>query len=126
MISVLPTVLTVLALACAAWSLALIAANKPLLPLTRAKQGLIGLLAVLEVGLLVQAVAGVAQMLGLDREIDKLSFVGYLVGPPLILPVAVAWSAAERTRWSAGVLAVACFSVPVMIVRLGQIWAGHA
>lgn len=126
MISVLPTVLTVLALACAAWSLALIAANKPLLPLTRAKQGLIGLLAVLEVGLLVQAVAGVAQMLGLDREIDKLSFVGYLVGPPLILPVAVVWSAAERTRWSAGVLAVACFSVPVMIVRLGQIWAGHA
>lgn len=126
MISVLPTVLTVLSLVCAAWSLVLIAANKPLLPLTRAKQGLIGLLAVLEVGLLVQAVVGVAQMLGLDREIDRLSFVGYLVGPPLILPVAVVWSAAERTRWSAGVLAVACVSVPVMVVRLGQIWAGHA
>lgn len=126
MISVLPTVLTVLSLACAAWSLALIAANKPLLPLTRAKQGLVGLLAVLEVGLLVQAVVGVVQLLGLDREIDRLSFVGYLVGPPLILPVAVVWSAAERTRWSAGVLAVACFSVPVMVVRLGQIWAGHA
>lgn len=126
MISVLPTVLTVLSLGCAAWSLVLIALNKPLLPVTRAEQGLIGLLAVLEVGLVVQAVVGVARMLDLDREIDKLSFVGYLVGPVLILPVAVVWSAAERTRWSAGVLAVACLSVPVMIVRLGQIWAGHA
>lgn len=126
MISVLPTVLIVLSLACAAWSVVLIAANKPLLPLTRAKKGLVGLLALLEVALLAQAVVGVVQLLGLDREIDRLSFVGYLVGPPLILPVAVVWSAAERTRWSAGVLAVACFSVPVMVVRLGQIWAGHA
>jgi hypothetical protein len=126
MVPLLPTVLAVLSLSCAAWSSALIAANKPLLPLTRAKQGLVGLLAVLEAGLLVQAIVGVVQMLGLDREIERLSFVGYLAGPPLILPVAVVWSAAERSRWSAGVLAVACFSVPVMIVRLGQIWAGHA
>ncbi len=66
--------------------LVLIAANKPLLPLTGAKRGLVGLLAALEIGLLVQAVVGVVQMLGLDREIDRLPFVGYLAGPPLILP----------------------------------------
>ncbi|MDX3656610.1 hypothetical protein PV646_04760 [Streptomyces sp. ID05-26A] len=126
MFSAPQAVLTILSLLCVAWSLALIAADKPLLPLTGAKRGLVGLLAALEIGLLIQAVVGVVQMLGLDREIDRLSFVGYLAGPPLILPVAVVWSAAERTRWSAGVLAVACFSVPVMVLRLGQIWAGHA
>lgn len=126
MIDVLPTVLTVLALACAAWSLALIALNQPLLPLKKLSWGLVSLLAVLEVGLLVQAVAGVVALFGTDRELDRLSFVGYLVGPALIVPVAVVWSAAERTRWSAGVLVVACLSVPVMIVRLGQLWAGHA
>lgn len=126
MIDVLPTVLTVLALAGAAYAGLLIALNKALLPLTKLSWGLVGGLAVLELGLLVQAVVGVVSMLGLDRDIQRWSFVGYLLGPVVIIPVAVLWSAAERTRWSAGVLVVACLSVPVMVVRLGQIWAGHA
>jgi hypothetical protein len=125
MIDVLPTVLTVLALAGAAWSLLLIALNKPLLPLTKPSWGLVALLALLELALIAQAITGIALLLGTDREIDRLSFVGYLIGPVVIVPVAVVWSAAERTRWSAGVLAVASLSVPVMVVRLGQIWAGH-
>jgi hypothetical protein len=126
MIDVLPTVLTVLALAGAAYAALLIALNKALLPLTKLSWGLVWSLAVLEVGLLVQAVIGIAALLGTGRDIERLSFLGYLLGPVVILPVAVVWSAAERTRWSAGVLVVACLSVPVMIVRLGQIWAGHA
>nr|QEO75022.1 hypothetical protein [uncultured bacterium] len=126
MIDVLPTVLTVLALAGAAYAALLIALNKALLPLTKLSWGLVWSLAVLEAGLLVQAVIGIAALLGTDRDIERWSFVGYLLGPAVILPVALVWSAAERTRWSAGVLVVACLSVPVMIVRLGQIWAGHA
>lgn len=125
MIDVLPTVLTVLALAGAAWSLLLIALRKPLLPLTKLSRILVCGLAALEVGLLVQAVIGIVALLGTDRDVEHWSFVGYLLGPAAILPVAVVWSAAERTRWSAGVLVVACLSVPVMIVRLGQIWAGQ-
>jgi hypothetical protein len=125
MIDVLPTVLTVLALAGAAYAGLLIALNKALLPLTKLSWGLVWGLAVLEVGLLVQAVIGIAALLGTERDVERLSFVGYLLGPVVILPVAVVWAAAERTRWSAGVLVVACLSVPVMIVRLGQIWAGH-
>jgi len=126
MIDVLPTVLTVLALAGAAYAALLIALNKALLPLTKLSWALVWSLAVLEVGLLAQAVIGIAALLGTDRDVERLSFLGYLLGPVVILPVAVVWSAAERTRWSAGVLVVACLSVPVMIVRLGQIWAGHA
>jgi hypothetical protein len=125
MIDVLPTVLTVLALASAAYAGLLIALNNALLPLTKLSWGLLGSLAVLEVGLLVQAVIGIGALLGTDRDVERWSFLGYLLGPVAILPVAVVWSAAERTRWSAGVLVVACLSVPVMIVRLGQIWAGH-
>ncbi|GLY53398.1 hypothetical protein [Lentzea sp. NBRC 102530] len=126
MIDVLPTVLTVLALAGAAYAGLLIALNKALLPLTPLTKGLVGTLAVLEVGLFVQAVAGLAALPGLDREIQTWSFLGYLLGPLVILPVGVAWAGGERTRWSAGVLVVACLSVPVMILRLGQVWAGHA
>lgn len=124
MIDVLPTVLTVLALAGAAWSVLLIALKKPLLPLAGLTWGLVGLVALLELGLLVQAVAGLVQLM--DRDIDRLSFVGYLLGPAVIMPVATWWAAGERSRWSAGVLLVGCLSVPVMIVRLGQVWAGHA
>ncbi|SMD25246.1 hypothetical protein [Lentzea albidocapillata] len=126
MIDVLPTVLTVLALAGAAWSVLLIALNKPLLPLTKLSRTLVYGLATLEVGLLAQAFIGVSVLLGTDRDIERWSFVGYLLGPVVILPFAVVWAAAERTRWSAGVLVVMCLSVPVMILRLGQIWAGHA
>lgn len=123
MIDVLPTVLTVLALAGAAWSVVLIVRNEPLLPFTTLKRGLLALLAVLEVGLFVQAVIGLGQIM--TREIDRLSFGGYLVGAAVIIPIAVVWAAGERTRWSGGVLAVGCLAIPVMILRLGQIWATH-
>lgn len=62
MFPVLQAVLAVLSLLCVTWSLVLIAANKPLLPLMGAKRGLVGLLSALEIGLLVQAVVGVVQM----------------------------------------------------------------
>lgn len=124
MIDVLPTVLTVLALAGAVWSVVLIVLNQPLLPFTTAKRGLLALLAVLEAGLFVQAVIGLGQIT--SREIDRLSFAGYLIGAAVIVPVAVVWAAGERSRWSGGVLAVGCLSIPVMVLRLGQIWAAHA
>jgi nucleoside recognition membrane protein YjiH len=124
MIDVLPTVLTVLALAGAVWSVVLIVLNQPLLPFTTAKRGLLALLAALETGLFVQAVVGLGQIT--SREIDRLSFAGYLIGAVVIIPVAVVWAAGERSRWSGGVLAVGCLSIPVMVLRLGQIWAAHA
>lgn len=122
----LSTVLTVLALIGAVYALVLVVLNKALLPLTGATRGILAVLALLELGLLVQTVVGFVRLAGLDREISTASFVGYLVGALVIPPIGVAWAAAERTRWSAGVLAVACFSIPVTVVRLGQIWAGHA
>jgi hypothetical protein len=64
-------------------------------------------------------------MLGSDRELDRATFVGYLVGVAVVLPLGAVWSLAERSRWGAGVLTVTCVSVPVMILRLNQLWAGH-
>ncbi|MGA6164603.1 hypothetical protein [Amycolatopsis magusensis] len=43
----------------------------------------------------------------------------------LIVPLATAWSMAERSRWGPGVLVAGCLAIPVMAVRLQQIWAGH-
>ncbi|MGH3548662.1 MAG: hypothetical protein ACRDQU_11255 [Pseudonocardiaceae bacterium] len=125
MIDVLATILTFVALGAAAGSLVMILLNQALLlgrPLTRV---LLGVLAMLELGLLVQAVSGVGNMLFTSRQLDRFAFVGYLVGPLLIVPLAAVWALAERSRWGSGVLVVGCLAVPVMIVRLHQVWTGH-
>lgn len=125
MIDVLATVLTYYALGAAVWALLLVVANRPLdlnRPLSLA---LVGATLLLELGLLAQAVVGVVKMITDDRDVEVLSFVGYLVGPVLVVPLAAAWALAERTRWGAGVLVVGFLAVPVMILRLRQIWDGH-
>jgi hypothetical protein len=110
--------ITITALLAAAWALLLLVADR------RLGLALFGLLAVLEFALLVQAVAGVVQLLGTDRAVERLSFVGYLVGSLLILPIATVVALAERSRWAGGVLLVRCLTIPVMVLRLQQIWAG--
>ncbi|CCH34634.1 hypothetical protein ABZ816_30270 [Actinosynnema sp. NPDC047251] len=126
MIDSLAVALTVLALVAAAWAVLLVVLDKPLTLETKLTLGVAGLVVLLEVGLLAQAVVGIVKLAGLDREISGATFVGYLLGPVLVLPLAGFWSIAERSRWGASVLAVGCLSVPVMIVRLNQVWLGHA
>jgi predicted transcriptional regulator len=125
MIEVLATALTVVALVAALWSLVLAIANRPITLATKPTLALAGVVVLLEVGLLVQAVAGVVNLLGADRELDRVTFVGYLIGAAVVLPLGAFWSLAERSRWGAGVLTVACLSVPVMILRLNMLWSGH-
>jgi hypothetical protein len=125
MIDVLTTVLTYVALGVAAWALLLVVINRPILLGRPPGLALAGAVLLLELGLLVQAVTGVVTMITDGRAVDRLTFVGYLVGPVLIVPLAAVWAAAERTRWGPGVLVIGCLAVPVMIVRLRQIWDGH-
>lgn len=131
MIDILPLALTTTALVAVAWCGVLMALNRPLAldkPLAASSKptlNTIALAALLEVGLIAQAAIGVITMIGTTREFDRPTFVGYLIGPAVILPCAVLWSLAERTRWGVGVLIVGFVSVPVMIFRLQQIWAGH-
>jgi hypothetical protein len=131
MIDVLPLALTIAALVAAAWCGVLMALNRPLVLNKRLAANskltlsTIGLTALLEIALIAQAAIGVIVMVDTTREFDRLTFVGYLIGPAVVLPCAVLWSLAERTRWGIGVLLVGFVSVPIMILRLQQIWAGH-
>lgn len=52
--------------------------------------------------------------------------IGYLVGNLLIMPAAVLWGWAERTRWTPAVLALGALTVLAMVVRLTTLWAGRA
>ncbi|MBA0125606.1 hypothetical protein H0B56_08660 [Haloechinothrix sp. YIM 98757] len=115
----LPTVLVFAALIAAGWTLiGLLRDRGP-------DRILLGALALIEVGLLAQAVLGIAGLAGAEREVASVTFVGYLLGILLVLPIAAAWALAERSRWGNAVLLVGCLAIPVMIVRLQQVWDGQ-
>ncbi|HEV2784331.1 MAG TPA: hypothetical protein VGX25_33510 [Actinophytocola sp.] len=120
MISVLATGLIIAALAVAAWSLGLVLLNKTV------GTGTLGLLALLELALLAQTVIGIVKLAGADRDVSGAAFVGYHIAVLLILPVAAFLALAERTRWGSAIVLAGCLVVPVMIVRMNQIWNAGA
>ncbi len=80
--------------------------------------------AVLELTILVQLVVGIVLLVGSDRDIARGTFLGYLIGAVLVPPAGVAWSVGEKNRYGSTVLLVVFVVVPVMVLRLHQIWAG--
>lgn len=79
--------------------------------------------AVLELGLLVQLVVGIALLAGTDRDVSGVTFVGYLIGVLLVPPAAAWWAVGERSRAGTAVFIVAGLVIPVLIVRLDQVWS---
>lgn len=125
MTDALSIVLISLSLVAAAWSAVLAVIGRWLQLSKRDVLALLALVALVLLGLLVQAVYGFVALAGTDQEIDTGSFVLYQLGAPIILGLATYWGLTERSRWGPGVLLVGCLAVPVMVVRLQQLWAGH-
>ena len=86
---------------------------------------LYGALGLLELGLLAQLVIGVVQVAGDHGDVNVAAYVGYLVGSVVLLPVAFLWSVGERSRSGTGVLLVAVLVVPVLFLRLHQLWGAR-
>lgn len=88
---------------------------------------LLGALGVAELMLLAQAVIGIVALVGDDGHVSAITFVGYLLGTLLVLPAAAFWAVGEPSRAGTGVLLVALVVLPVLVLRISQIWeAGHA
>ena len=86
---------------------------------------LLGVAALLEFGLLVMLVLGLAGLGTISDATEKATFVAYLVSLPLI-PVGTALLAIkEKSRWAMGSIAVGAFAVGVMALRLQQIWSAN-
>jgi hypothetical protein len=83
---------------------------------------LLGVLGVIEVGLVAQLVVGIVQLAGTSRDVSGPFFLGYLIGSLLVLPIGALWALAESSRWGAGALAVACLVIPVLELRMHEIW----
>jgi hypothetical protein len=109
--------LVALSLAAMVYAVVLAARNK------RIDWPVLGALAVIEVALLAQLVVGIVQFAGTDRDVSGPFFIGYLIGSLIILPIGTFWAVAESSRWGAGVLAVACLVIPILELRLHDLWA---
>ena len=119
MIAPLATSLLVAALVCALWALVLLMLSRPV-----GKRYLLGALALIELGLVGQAVAGIVELATAHRHVSGVTFVGYLVASVIIVPAAIGWSLTEKSRWGVGVLLFGCLVVAVVIVRMNQVWSG--
>lgn len=85
---------------------------------------LLAALGIVEVLLVAQLVIGVILLAGGERPGSLATYLAYLIGCLLVLPVGAAWALAERSRSSTVVLGIACLAVPVMVLRLIEVWHG--
>lgn len=115
----LQIVLGVAALVVAVWLVVLIALDR--LP----GDPVFGALVVLEVGVVVQLVIGLLQVTGGHGGVNIAAYLGYLAGALLVLPIGFVWSAGERTRSGTAVLLVAVLVLPVLSLRLHQLWSAR-
>ncbi|TQS40277.1 hypothetical protein [Cryptosporangium phraense] len=116
MVDGLATAVTVVALVLALWAgVELLRGKAPHRPL------LIGV-AGLEALLVVQVIVAVVK-LATDRTPDELAtFIGYLAASLVILPVGWFWAWSEKNRSASGVVGVACLVIPVLVLRMNQVW----
>jgi hypothetical protein len=106
------------ALVFAAWSLVGVLRDRP--PDRIQLAGVV----LVELALLVQEAVAVNRLVQGDRPGELALFIGYLVGSLVILPLGAWLGLLERTRWGTAVIGFAFLVIPVLVVRLQQIWEG--
>ena len=82
------------------------------------------LLFALQAGVLLQAVVAVVR--SSDWGGSKGELFGYLAVSALLVPGGLILSVEERNRWGTLVLAAACLTVAVVVVRLLAVWSAGA
>ena len=122
MVSLLTYVVLALSVIGLFWSLLMVAIRRPVGVDGLVDSGILALAILLELVLVAQLIVGIVQLVGTDRPVNGLTFIGYLVGCLLMLPMGGFWSLIERSRWGPGILGIAFLVIPVLILRLSTIW----
>ena len=121
MIDGLALAVIVSALAQAIW--AFVACARNLRPTRALFVGIVvlgGIVAVLVVVAVVRLLSGAG-----PHEGGRLvTFVGYLLTALLLPPAGLVLARLEPTRWGSGLIGAAAVMVPVVVLRLQQVWGG--
>jgi hypothetical protein len=115
----LAAVVIVASLVLAAWSLLTAVLNRP----TGATHLVAAVL--IEAGVLVLATVALVTMAGGDPPAEAATFVGYLITTVCLLPTGVVLARMEPTRWGSAIMCGAALILPVLVVRLQQVWEAH-
>ena len=79
-------------------------------------------LVVLQVGVLAMAVVSGVAMLRGERPAEPETFVGYVLTTVCFPAVAFVLGRMEPTKWGSVTVAVGSLVIPVLVLRLEQIW----
>lgn len=83
----------------------------------------LGATALLALAILAQVVVTIVlQLSGVEPTGSLAEYWAYLATAVVIAPAGIAWGLIERSRWSTVILAVAGFSLAVMVYRMYEIW----
>lgn len=119
MVDIVVYVITTISLGYALWSLWFTVRDKIPREAHVIGAGIVELLLVLQT-----AIAIVIWIADAGPEGGAATFVGYLLFVLILLPVALFVALAEKSRWGTAILTVAALLIPVLLVRLQQVWDG--
>ena len=91
---------------------------------TRFTRVLLGAMLVAEAMQLVFTIGGLSQMVTTGHDVPQAEFVGYLRGMLVIPPAALWWARGDTPRIGAGIMCVVYLVMPVLVLRVQQVWAG--
>lgn len=118
MTGVFATATIVVSLVIAVWALVHVLTGRPMSAALRASQLVLFALFV------VLAIGGIVQMLGTDRDFARIEFGAYLVLSPLVPLGSWWWTKGDSTRIGSAIVLVVGLVMPVLVVRIQQVWAG--
>lgn len=111
------TLTILVSLAVALWALVHIIINRPMSRGLHASQLVIAVLFV------VLAVGGIAQMISTQPNIPRAEFVGYLLLSPIIPIGSWWWTRGDDTRIGSAIVFVVGLVMPILVIRIQQVWA---
>jgi hypothetical protein len=104
-------------LAMAVWCLVSTFRDQPMLVPHLVGMGVLWLLVLGQVGAITVA------MVGGERPGETVMLVSYLATVALLPPACAVWGFMERSKWGPAVIAFACLILPVLMVRVEQLWS---
>lgn len=78
--------------------------------------------ALLTLVLLAQTVGGLVALAQTGRDVEGITFVGYLLTAVLAPPVSIVWGVADKSRWGTGVVVIGMVTVAALQLRLLALW----